>query len=266
MLQTRQKSFLTDYVVNKDEYAVINSFENKDKIAKVDKVGSKLVDVLANWRWMAGINPNNQDENEVARELALIAKFIINQYESLTIDEIKLCIDLSLTDKLNVDVRTFNVFSPMYVSRILNAYLDYKRKIYNEVYERKEKKLNELKLNEQPSAEFKRNGLIELIQYVYAEYKEKGTVNDVFNSVYNFLRRTKRLTHDKAMIDEAMEYGKLKSIEEVNNVYGLRVQGRNNINKEAIQKRYARNYCVEKFFNTIDINALILSIEISEFE
>lgn len=257
---------MTDYVVNKDEYAVINSFENKDKIAKVEKVGAKLVDVLANWRWMAGINPNSQDENEVARELAIIAKFIINQYESLTIDEIKLCIDLSLTDKLNVDVRTFNVFSPMYVSRILNAYLDYKRKIFNEVYERKEKKLNELKLNEQPSAEFKRNGLIELIEYVYAEYKEKGIVNDVFNSVYYFLLRTKRLPLDKSLIDEAMEYGKLKSIQEINNVYGLQVQSRNNINKEAIQKRYARNYCVEKFFNNIDIDALILSIEISEFK
>jgi hypothetical protein len=93
-----------------------------------------------------------------------------------------------------------------------------------------------------------------------------NSINDLFNSVYNFLRRTKRLMHPKELVDEAMEYGKIKCREEVNMVYGIRVESREKVNKDAIQKRYARNYIVEKFFKDINIDELILGIELTEFE
>jgi hypothetical protein len=263
---TKQNSTLINFVRNKEEYSVINSFDNKPKISELPKATSTLIDTLAKWRWMAGVGMNNQDEDQVAQELALITKFIVNNYEFLTLEEIDNCIDLSLTDKLNIDVRTFNVFSPMYVSRVLNAYLDYKRKIYNDVYERKEINEQQLLMNKPVSNEFKRDSMVDLIKYFYEEYKSKGTINDLFNSVYNFLRRTKRLMHPKELVDEAMEYGKVKCTEEVNMVFGLRVESREKVNKDAIQKRYARNYIVEKFFKDIDIDELILGIELTEFE
>ena len=214
---------------------------------------------------MSGINTNNQNENDLAKELTLLASFVFENYQNITYEEISLAINLSLTNKLDCDVRTFNSFSPMYVSRILNAYQEYKRGLYNDLMRKKETLDNKLLMEKKPTPKEKMDGVIDLIRYFYEGYKDKGIINDHFNTLYNFFRRTNKLNPSKEVVNEALEYAKIKVVEH-NNEFGDFVYGKEKPNKENLEKKYARNYCVQKLFDNINIDEFIKTIKIEEFE
>jgi hypothetical protein len=265
-LQTKQNNSLAKYVASVEEKRFINAFENKVVLGKMYKDGiDNLIDTLAKWRWMSGINTYNQDDNEVARELVLLSKFVIKNYPQITIEEIDLAIDLSLTDKLDVDVRTFNSFSPMYVSRILNGYIEHRRKLYNDIYSRKVRVDEITEMEKKPTPKEQMDSTIDLIRHFYDKFKKDGFIDDVFNILYNYFRRTKKINPSKEVIDEAIKYGKIKSEEHINS-YFADVLIKERPNKKQMENRYARNYCVCKFFENLNLEEFISKIEISEFE
>ena len=255
---------MVEVVKNNHELIFVKSISVPNISELGRNISEKLLDTLAKWRWMAGISTHNQSEDDIAHELALICKFVMSNYPQITLDEISLAIDLSLTDKLNCDVRTFNTFSPMYVSRILNAYIEYKRTMYNDLMKRKESLDLKKEMDREITPEEKMEGMVELIRYFYDKHKSEGIVNDYFNTLYNYLRRTKRLIVGKPMIDDALKYAKVESQKHIKQYFedSLKTQ---KIDSDAIEKRYARNYCVQVFFNTLDIEKLIASIKVEEF-
>jgi hypothetical protein len=225
---------------------------------------NSLIDVLGKWRWMSGVSSNNQDEDDVAKELVLLSKFVLSNYNNLTIEEINLAIDLSLTDKLDCDVRTYNTFSPMYVSRILNAYKDYKKRMFKSIKERKDADENKRALISVVTPQIKMDGMIDLIKMFYEEYKSIGVVNDYFNAVFFFLKRTNRIKLEKNVIEDAKEYGRIKSREHINSYFANAI-GDEKPNKEDIEKRFSRNYCVQVYFDTLNLEELLSQITIAEF-
>jgi len=256
----KQNNFLVRFCHNNQEEKLVLAMYNYD-----NKDVNSLIDVLAKWRWMSGVNVNNQDENDVARELALISQFIISNYANITTDEISLAIDLSLTNKLDVDVRTFNSFSPMYVSRILNAYIEYRQQLYDEIYERKVRDEAKKKMEEKPSPEKRMVSMKDLILYFWEQYKNEGEVKDLFNVLYDYFKRTNQLNLTKELIDEAMEYGKEKSENYVSNHY-TDILGKEKTDKEYFRKRFARNYCVQKKFSECeDIDIIVSKVTINHF-
>lgn len=265
-LQVKQKKLLSDYCANKDEYEVLIALKNTP-IAKIENnAKEQIIDIVAKWKWMVGVNSSNQDENEVAMELAMISNFIQNNYSFLTPQELNTCIELSLTNKLDVDVKTYNSFSPMYVSRILNAYVDYRKVVFNQVTERKNKENLQIQLDSPVTAEFKMSEMIDLIRYIHQQYIETGKVNDVFNVLYNYFKRTNRIVLDKLIIEEAMSYGKKEMEIHLHETYGLPLKSREAPNTDLITKRFARNYCVHKYFQTLNLENLISSIKLNEFQ
>jgi len=224
-----------------------------------------LIDVLSKWRWMLGINSNNQSEDDLAKELILLAQFVSTNYKSINIEELNLAIDLSLTDRLECDVRTFNAFSPMYISRVLNAYLQYKRNIIREIAERKQKDdLKEIEKKELTPRE-KMDAMIDLIKYLYDDYKKNDVVNDYFNTLYNYFRRTNRIKPTKDNIDNAIKNAKIETNKHINSYFANALK-EEKPNKDYLEKRFARNYCVKLYFDEIDLDNLISSISIKEFE
>jgi hypothetical protein len=256
----KQNNSLVKFCHNNQEEKLVlamYNLENKDV--------NSLIDVLAKWRWMSGVNINNQDENDVARELTLISQFVVSNYSNLTTDEISLAIDLSLTNKLDCDVRTFNSFSPMYVSRILNAYIEYRQQLYDEIYERKVREEEKKKIEEKPSPEKRMVSMKDLILYFWEQYKGEGVVNDHFNILYDYFKRTNQFNLTKELIDEALEYGKEMSETHVAN-YFTDLLSKEKPNKENITKRFARNYCVQKKFSEIeDIDTIVSKVTINHF-
>lgn len=266
MLQVKQKTLLSDYAVNKDEYEVLVAMKNTPISKTSNSAKEQIIDIVAKWKWMVGVNSSNQDENEVAMELAMISNFIQNNYSYLTPQELNTAIELSLTDKLNVDVKTYNSFSPMYISRILNAYVDYRKAVFNHVNERKNKEILQIELDSPVTAEFKMSEMIELIRYIHQQYIETGKVNDVFNVLYNYFKRTNRIVLDKLIIAEAMAYGKKKMEIHIHETWGLNLRSRETPDTDLITKRFARNYCVDKYFKGLNLESLISSIKLNEFQ
>jgi hypothetical protein len=229
-----------------------------------------LIDILAKWRWMSGISTSNQDEDSLAKELLIIAQFISKNYESMTIDEVSLCIDLSLTNKLDVDVRTFNTFSPMYVSRILNAYVVYKRKQLEDIKERKFRHELEMESKAEKTKEQKAEDFKDFIRYIYDDYKQKGIVNDYFNTIYNFFKRTNRLViANSEIIEEAKIVAKKmaseKSIKFKEEEFASTNRMFSEKDKESWYRSFAKNYCVQKYFETNGIENMLENVLIDDF-
>ena len=208
---TKRRDILINYCQSKTELDVVKAMYSVQQYESESDYIKNLIDYLAEWRWMAGIN-NQQTEDELAQELVMLAKFVSENYPIMKREEFKLAVSMSLTNMLDVDVRTFNTFSPMYISRILNSYLDHKRKIVKDVNERKDNHDLKKELEKQPSQQEKMDSMVELITYLYNEYKEVGEVKDYFNTLYNYLKRTNKIKIPKEQVDEAMQYGKTKAI------------------------------------------------------
>ena len=259
MQVTKQNNYLTPHCRTSEENNLILAIYNND-----NKDVNSLIDVLAKWRWMSGINISNQHEDDVARELALLSQFVVKNYQNITTDEISLAIDLSLTNKLDVDVRAFNSFSPMYVSRILNAYLDYRKIKYDEIYDRKVKAETKKKIEEKPSSEQRMVAMKDLILYFWEQYKSDGEVKDHFNTLYDYFKRTNQLNLSKELIDEAMEYGKMKSKNYVADYFVDVLEKK--VNGEDFDKRFARNYCIQKMFDDCeDVDIIVSKVTINHF-
>ena len=100
----------------------------------------------------------------------------------------------------------------------------------------------------------------EIIKDLYNQYKNQGHINDLFNIAYNLLRKHNLINPDKVMVDEAMKYGK----EMAKKSEGLKfkiVQKEN----DNLVKIYARNFCVQKYFDQVNIDYLLNTIQPKDF-
>lgn len=149
-----------------------------------------LVETIARWRWLLGISVV-PDKNE----FIAIIDFIKKNYGTITISEIILAINLSLKGSLEVDNKPYGVFSVLYISNILNAYLNYKDKIYRELshlndieYQKSIKTQIELK----PSPGEMAENMKEILRNSYVNISENaGSFFDPFFYIYQFLNRKK---------------------------------------------------------------------------
>ncbi len=261
-LSQKQSNFLNEvYSVceNKDEYAIMKGIHEGHKYS-IDS----LITTLGKWRWMSGVNDNHQEEDEIAKELIIISKFVHNNYSDLRIEEINLAIDMSLTNKLDVDVRTFNVFSPMYVSRILNAYMEYRKKTYDDVMERKSRAEDKKMVDKKPTPEENMEAIKELIIYFWEQYKKEGVVKDYFNTLYRYFRRTNQIVLTKEEIKMAQDYASQKASQELNDIMGINFGNKGS--RESIEKGLARNYCVQLLFDKSENVEIILErVSLNQF-
>ena len=232
-----------------------------------------LVSVLGKWRLYL-MASKEVDE----KDFRIIALFVQKNYPFLRIDEINLAIDLSIIGDLDVDINVYNGFTTMYVSKIINSYYEYKKHHLSNINERREKKQRILLSQSiKPTQQEDRDLTVSIIIDEYNHFNQKGFVKDYFGIVYKFLKDSKRLNFSQEIIDAALSYGNKKAIYEIANsdksltdVIGMSNPNSNYIEKrglkkEALIKQYARNFCVEKLFFSINITELVSSIQLNEF-
>ena len=73
--------------------------------------------MVTKWRIMLGLSKEMSEE-----ELKINVQFIKSNYQKFTLKDIDIAINWSLQGKLGVTVEPYGAFSPLYISRILNAY------------------------------------------------------------------------------------------------------------------------------------------------
>jgi len=149
--------FLANYQRNLSEYDLENITDS-----------AELIKVVTEWRMMLGIK-----EEATGDEMAYNCRFIKEEYQDFTIEKIKLAIKYSIRGLLNVDVKPYGSFSPLYISTILNAYRQYDSKVVADVLKEKHKSET---ISENATKEYSDEQKY-LNRLEYLEYYKKECVN-----------------------------------------------------------------------------------------
>lgn len=253
---------LFDYVRNPQEAEVLKAANGRQLIDMDAEMSGILVDLIAQWRYYVGITDTKPEE------LIFMVRYLKDYYPKMSVEEIKLAMDMSLKGLLNVESRPFNNFSPLYVSNILNAYLDYKKPLMVNISERYETQYIEQQSIKMTKAE-ECQVMKQIILDDYNRYKETGEVQDFLSLIYTFLKKTKRLVIDKEMVDNALKYAdsmyiRMQTAERTEQIMGM-FSKMFERDEESAKKKFSRNYCVQILFSKISIDELIYSITEDEF-
>lgn len=250
-IQSAKPKSLQQYAETRDESQIVNAVENSMVISNCHT--DKIVELVSKWIMYIGI-----PKNDISEEITLVSAYIFQKYGFLTIGEIELAIELSLS-RLS-DVQYFGQFAPMYVSKVLESYLYYRKMTLADPIRRKQKDDMEAERKASiPSKEKQANEWKIMVMDYYKEWKATGEIRDVFSLLYYYLRRCNMMKINQERIIEAQIYGKKKVSE-------LKKDSIDDILAHNTEKGFSRNYCVQRFFEDINIITLVNNIKPEHFD
>ncbi len=152
----------------------------------------RLIEVVGKWGFYMGASARQSSE-----DILLICKFLRDNYEMLTINEINLAINLNLRGSLGNN-EFFGHLSPLYISQVLNAYNDYKQEVVKPLIQRKER--DSYTPTPELTKEENYKMICDAIRYEYAKFKANKGVNDMFSIIYDFMKKSGRLSTNEELI------------------------------------------------------------------
>lgn len=246
---------------NDEERKLINiSFNKVIRRYEESELGS-LLNCIGKWAAALGVT---KDITSV--DIKMISTFIFNQFGNLTIKEIEYAIQLSLANKLDCDAELYGRgLSVSYVGKILSAYIEYKRSELRDLNYRLQ--LQKDSRTKEITPKDKMDSTKETIVMVYREFEKTKLVNDPFNTIYKFIRRTKLFKPTDEQIEQGMEFGKKMAKQENDKLYGLYPSSRKDkeVDMDLVIKKYAANYCVGIYFQENDLNLILSKINEEQF-
>ena len=259
----QRRNSLTPFVKTNEEGVIVKAIEESEFIGNL-KDWNKIVDVVAKWRLYIGM-----PKQDVSEEINVIAQFISITYKHLTLKEVELAYHLSATRVLE-DVDFHGYFSPMYVGKVIDAYLYYRKKQLADAIRRKEKQeWLDADMKNKPTPEEQAKDWKEMVEGFYDRYKQTGEIEDIFNLCYDYFRnKNKLLKISKETLDEAMVYGldKAEKKKKATSPFLKIDSATQHLNLDKERDRWAKNYCVQKFFGSLkDINLLLETIQPEHF-
>ena len=272
--QSKKPNSLSVYTSNIQELEIIEAVENTMQLGRTENPTESALAIAAKWRMYIGIP--KQDATE---ELMIISTYLTETYPFLTIGEFDLAMKLSMQGKLR-DCEFYGFFSPLYVSKVIESYLYYRKIQTADVVRRKEKHDAELRdLANKPTPEVQSDRMKEIIKGHYQDINSNKDINDYGNYMYNFIRERKWLYMHKEKeqlpqnvpaemlillskdnIQEAQVYGRKKTID-----FLSKQKRKSEYDKDFLERKYARDYCVENYFKNVDIVMLLNNIKSDYF-
>jgi len=245
----QKQNSLLPFIETNEELQVLNCIEKSNLIGELQDL-TPLLQVVSKWRVYVGV-----PKTDVAEELAIITDFIYKNFGFLTLAELELAINLSVLRKLD-DVDFYGSFSAIYVGKVLDAYLYYRKKTMSEAIRRRDKhNYAQIESQNKPSPKDESEMTKDIVLDFYNQYKKEGKITDILNICWFFFRKQKWLTPSRKDYDDAMEWAK-KEYDAVNKDFFIRADE----HKDIKIKILARNYCVINYFATIDINVVLKNI------
>jgi|TARA_R110000803_G_scaffold91886_2_gene159363 hypothetical protein len=221
-----------------------------------------LIDLIGKWRYYIGIKEELSQE-----ELFVNLNFIRENFNELNLVDIKQAIDLSIKGDLEVEAEHYQNFTPLYISKILNAYKVYRGKVIYAIRDKVSKIENQPK---EPTLNEKVEITKTSLESMFSNREDKRFY-DYGGVTYDFIKRNSLLVFSKSLVEEAMEYGKKESVKEIRkSTYADVIQSSNkNYNnakekKDSVIRNSARNYVVQKWLNSFSeesFNKFLLTID-----
>jgi len=209
-----------------------------------------LVDLIGKWRYYIGIKEDLSKE-----EILMNVNFIRENFNELNLIDINEAINLSLTDALDVDVRHFQSFTPLYISSILVAYKKYRSKVIIDIRQ----SLSKLENKPPPPTDQERIDSCKSNLRAMYQSKEDSYFSDYGSVVYNFIKKNNLIVLSKVLVEEAMAHGLKKAnqnIREANYkdaIYNTVVNNETaKDEKDSLQRHSARDFVVKKWLISLD--------------
>lgn len=247
------------------EISIYNSHITDKKLKEFSTKEENIVLYSLIVRWATYVGVETPDANQ----LLMLGDFIKEHFPTFNAYDLKECISMLASQSLETDAEHYGKISPIYVSKVLKAYQEHKNNVVFKVRENI-KKLKEAEVvpmpNEERIANFK-----QLLTIAKKENLQGLTYIDSGDSLYNFIKFNKLINLSKDLIAEAMDYGnklyigqrKKKVTETIikNNSVKLLVSDMQ-FEKEDIIKKYAREFVVNRYLLTLELNELLQKINI----
>ena len=160
-------------VIGHYERKIATFFDADDK----NEQFQNLHKLIVKWTVLCGVKPIPSDE-----EIRLFVEYVAEHFYRLSLLEIDNAFNLATAGVLNIDASHYQSFSVIYISKIINAYKDYKGKFileYQAELEKEEKR--------EPTEEERLEMMVNAILESFDNYKEKPTYNEFGYVAYDFL-------------------------------------------------------------------------------
>jgi hypothetical protein len=213
---------------------------------------TEITKTIAQWGYALGITV-------VAQDLITLNNFVRENFPSLNIFDLKVCVKLVSIDSdlLETDAEHYGKLTMIYVSKVLKAYETYKSKVCFGVRE------NILKLEQSVTPKISKEERLKNFKVLLSNAKSTvgsgGLFDDLGEVVYNFIRYNKLVKIDQALIDKAMDWGEsefknsLKEYRRVNLKSMIKDASYSDTKKEDIIKRGARRYVANFWISNMDL-------------
>mgnify|MGYP007090091109 CR=1 FL=1 len=263
----KNNKLLGDWIQNETEHAIALTYSEK-KIGDYNREDmTKLVELMAQWRLLLGVTSESTEA-----ELIVICQFVYDNFKKFTLSDIRLAMNWAISGKTDIGFVSQKSISSFYVSKAINAYEDYKRQIFNDLMERRERYLQRNNVNQpvEPTPEEKANTFKDLIVGMYKSHKNGQAFYDFGDFVYNWMKSTNQLKASPEEVNAAVFYGQEKYRAERRGEVAANIMKNlinNDVpdNKEQRQKKYAREYMIMKYFEKHTIGEIISKIHPNQF-
>ena len=210
--------------------------------------------MVTKWRIMLGLSKEMSEE-----ELKINVQFIKSNYQKFTLKDIDIAINWSLQGKLGVTVEPYGAFSPLYISRILNAYGAKAEDMINEIMQRR-KMESRLQAAEKTVLTYeetiiqRRNYVVWFIDKIKTDNKYLG---DFDNIMWDFLTKYNLIKVNEKWTEEASEFADGEILRENMDEGYAKFYDKLQFNDKKVEMKkrremYGRYYLLKKFCQTID--------------
>lgn len=257
-LAKQNQNSLINYAKNREEMELSKAIGDVRlrNITKGD--AERLIEVVGKWGFYMGASNRLTSD-----DILLLCKFLRENYNHLTINEISLAINLNLK-RVFGDIEYFGSLSPVYMSEVLNSYEDYKRDVMRPVVARRERENTPQSPTLTKKEEY--NMICDALKNEYSKFKQGAPINDTFSILYNFLAKSGRIQESLEKLEEAKAYA-IRAVEKNAKKEAKTIGDLINKSymKEGELEKYRQLFFIVDLFSTInDINSYIEGINISE--
>lgn len=203
----KQTLLIIQKLNSQEQKIVLGSLEKKIEEFTNEDFKS-LHKLLLKWGKFIGLKEAPDDE-----QMFMLVVFVKDNFTKMSLAEITNAFNLAIAGVLNINVEHYNSFSPIYISKIFNAYLEHKKEVMykmhkleeEEAQKEREKPLTEEELEQKN----KENAIM-----VFKQYQAEKTVPDYGYVIYDYLIGKKLINFNKEEKTEILAEAKRRAIED----------------------------------------------------
>ena len=235
----------------------------KFKDYETDKELALVTSLLIRWSNYLGI------EAPESIELNTICNFLKEHFPNINHEDLNNTINMVVKDELNIDVEHYGKLSLIYINKCIKSYLDYKGSVIIKIRQKIEKLESEKSSIVSPESRLE--NFKTLVCYAKKDVSNNIVFQDFGDAIYNFIKKNKLMLMNKEIVEQAMDYGnskfieekKQKSIESTFKKNFLKTTSDLNFEKEDRIKKFAREYVVNLWLKKIDLQDFLEKINIT---